>query len=368
MKNRIQILDGFRALSIFSVLFFHFFSRWTPPLSTESYYPYGSKYYSWFQYGGVGVEFFFMISGFVIYFTLENTETFKTFWIKRFIRLFPAMLFASILTYALTCAFDRGFLFWQSHQLRNFIASLTFISPSVFQLFHINVSYLNGSYWSLWPEVEFYAFSSVLYFLNRKNFFRNFILASACLIIAHPFLFKNEDFSSLGLLTFLPFFAMGSVFYQLWKTVQEKKKPTMLHYIGLIFFAVYMLLSADVLVLRLIYALMIALFLLFIYAPRFLGPLNYPVITRIGTSSYFLYLIHQNIGVLAIHKLGPYFGAASVVCPLLVIVGLIVFSNWFTERVEKKYSGVLKSLLLKRAPKREPAPKGVPAVVGDERG
>lgn len=72
MKNRIQILDGFRAISILSVLLFHFFSRWTPPLSSESFYPYGSKYFSWFQYGGVGVEFFFMISGFVIYFTLEN--------------------------------------------------------------------------------------------------------------------------------------------------------------------------------------------------------------------------------------------------------------------------------------------------------
>lgn len=278
------------------------------------------------------------------------------------------MLFASILTYVLVCAFDRGFLFWQSHQLRNFVASLTFISPSVFQLFHFNVDYLNGSYWSLWPEVEFYLFSSVLYFLNRANFFRNFILASACLIIAHPFLFRNEAFSSQGLMTFLPFFAMGSVFYQLWKTVQEGKKPTLLHYIGLVFFGVYMLLSTDVLVLRVIYAVMIALFLLFVYRPHLLGPLNNPVITRIGTSSYFLYLIHQNIGVLAINKLGGYLGVAAPVFSLLVIVGLIAFSNWFTETIEKRYSNLLKSLLLKRAPKRGPAPEGVPAVVGDERG
>jgi hypothetical protein len=49
------------------------------------------------------------------------------------------------------------------------------------------------------------------------------------------------------------------------------------------------------------------------------------------------------------------------------MVALMVFSNWFTERVEKKYSGMLKSLLLKRAPKRTPAPEGVPAVMGDER-
>jgi len=159
MKNRIQILDGFRALSIISVLLFHFFSRWTPPLTSVSYYPYGSQYYRWFQYGGVGVQFFFMISGFVIYFTLETTDAFKTFWIKRFIRLFPAMVFASILTFAVCAVFDRGFLFDQSHSIRNFLGSLTFISPAAFQYLHVNFSYLNGSYWSLWPEVEFYLFS-----------------------------------------------------------------------------------------------------------------------------------------------------------------------------------------------------------------
>ena len=366
MKNRIQILDGFRALSILSVLLYHFFSRWTPPQNSVSLYPYGSKY-NYFEFGSVGVEFFFIISGFVIYFTLENTDNIKTFWIKRFIRLFPAMVFASVLTFGICVLFDRGYLFPNSHSLRNFIPSLSFINPTVFRYLHINVNYLNGSYWSLWPEVEFYLFSSVLYFLNKQNFFRNFIIASACLIVAHQFLFKDEDLSMPGLLTFLPFFAMGAVFYQLWKTVHEGKKAGWLHYLGLAFFGGYMLLSIDILVIRGIYALMIGLFLVFIYAPRFLGPLNNPMITRIGTSSYFLYLIHQNIGVLLINKLGGYFGPVLWLFPILVILGLMVFSNWFTEKIEKKYSGILKSMLLKSPRKAAPAPEGLRPVISEER-
>jgi len=364
MKNRIQILDGFRAVSILSVLLYHFFSRWTPPHNSVSLYPYNNKY-DFFEYGSVGVEFFFIISGFVIYFTLENTNTFKTFWVKRFIRLFPAMLFASVLTFVVFTVFDRGFLFPQSHSLRNFLPSLSFINPAVFQLLHINVSYLNGSYWSLWPEVEFYLFASVLYFINRAHFFRNFIFASAVLIGIHQVFFKHEDFSSLGLLAFLPFFAMGTLFYQLWKIAHEGRKPGLLHFFSLIFFVENILYSTDITIVRFIYVLMVVLFLVFIYTPRFLGILGNRGITSIGTSSYFLYLIHQNIGVLLINKFGGYFEPAGYVCTVFVILGLLVFSNWFTEKVEKKYSGVLKTMLLRGESKRAPLAELRP-VAGEE--
>jgi hypothetical protein len=47
------------------------------------------------------------------------------------------------------------------------------------------------------------------------------------------------------------------------------------------------------------------------------------------------------------------------------MVGLIAFSIWFTETVEKRFSGRLKSLLLKTP--RKPAPEGVRPVVSEER-
>ena len=66
--DRIKILDGFRALAIISVMLFHYFSRYT----TIGLYPYKDRY-DFFSLGALGVQFFFIISGFVIYFTLKKT-------------------------------------------------------------------------------------------------------------------------------------------------------------------------------------------------------------------------------------------------------------------------------------------------------
>jgi peptidoglycan/LPS O-acetylase OafA/YrhL len=77
-KIRISILDGFRAVAIISVMLYHYFSRWTPPNNKFSLYPYGN-FYDYFVWGKLGVQFFFIISGFVIYFTLKKTENLASF-------------------------------------------------------------------------------------------------------------------------------------------------------------------------------------------------------------------------------------------------------------------------------------------------
>ena len=128
IKKRIAILDGFRALAILSVLFYHFFSRWTPPINKTSLYPY-SNGYNYFQYGYLGVNFFFIISGFVIFFTLENTVNFTSFWKKRSIRLLPPIITATLITFILFILFDHLNIFPSSHEVKNFIPSITFISP-----------------------------------------------------------------------------------------------------------------------------------------------------------------------------------------------------------------------------------------------
>src|ERR1700761_9643123 len=95
-KDRIASLDGFRFFAILSVVLYHYYSRWVPPLNT-SLYPYGNKY-SYFSFGYLGVEFFFVISGFVIAYTLSATNSLSEFWKKRMVRLFPAMFVCSLIT------------------------------------------------------------------------------------------------------------------------------------------------------------------------------------------------------------------------------------------------------------------------------
>ena len=93
--NRISHLDGMRGLAILFVVLFHAFYRWSeiepwqinPILRSLS------------SYGWIGVELFFIISGYVIFLTLDRNLSMLSFVKKRWFRLFPAMLAISVFIY-----------------------------------------------------------------------------------------------------------------------------------------------------------------------------------------------------------------------------------------------------------------------------
>jgi len=240
-KHRIELLDSFRCIAIVAVLLYHL---------TNSYiaqYPYGNYFQHIFKYGYLGVQFFFMISGFVISYTLENTPSLLSFYKNRFIRLFPAVLLCSLITFTVSRALDGRNLFGNAHQIKNFLPSLTFINPNLWKLITgIDFHWINGSYWSLWVEVQFYAIASAAYFISKKNFFRNMLLVGIAVAIAkyiqinlignhtaylklHGLLpifvswqYGNELFNITFYITwFLP----GVFFYHLYKGIDIRKYP-----------------------------------------------------------------------------------------------------------------------------------------------
>src|SRR2546421_11411619 len=101
-RPRIATLDAFRALAIIPVVLYHFLARWTPPVSTDNVYLYGESHAVWFSLGGYGVEFFFIISGAVIFMTLHRCRTVFEFWYRRFARLYPALIVSMAITLAIT--------------------------------------------------------------------------------------------------------------------------------------------------------------------------------------------------------------------------------------------------------------------------
>ena len=51
------------------------------------------------------------------------------------------------------------------HKISNLLPGLSFISPDCWNLvIHRNFFWINGSYWSLWVEVQFYLLASLVYF------------------------------------------------------------------------------------------------------------------------------------------------------------------------------------------------------------
>jgi peptidoglycan/LPS O-acetylase OafA/YrhL len=358
--KRIKLLDGFRAIAIIAVMLFHFFSRYISTSDFASLYPYNDKY-NFFGHGFMGVQFFFLISGFVIFFTLEKTELFYTFWMKRIIRLLPSMAVASILTFIIFRIFDDQLIFPESHKIANFLPGLTFINPALINyILHSKQSfqYLSGSYWSLWPEIQFYLFASILFYINKRRFIRNFSLISIFLICVNHLIqnaLKNNIFNIhlpqsllsyysiyfqvFNLIYFLPFFSAGVLFYLLYKNTNENTYRVK---ICLTFFILYIIYIGFGIQERLFYITMLALFFCFIYYPKKLSFLNHSLISRIGISSYFLYLIHEHIGVLMINKIGKYFVPLGFTFPILLICFLIFFSILYSEKIEKRIGFYLK--------------------------
>jgi peptidoglycan/LPS O-acetylase OafA/YrhL len=363
IRYRIAILDGFRAIAILTVMFFHFFSRWTPPLNTVSLYPYGSKY-DYFGFGYYGVTFFFIISGFVIFFTLDNTSYFTSFWKKRMIRLVPSIIIASLLTFIVLAVFDNALLFPHSHEAKNFLPSWTFITPEFFNRFtDLNFGYIDGSYWSLWPEIQFYLLSSVVFYLNKKNFVRNFLIISFLLIIVDH-LFMNVFHSShngmlsgmtvnyklwvhdiFNLISYLPFFSMGVLFYLLFKHKNNGIRISWATIACSVLLLVCTFYNTSLQVI-IFYCMMYALFICFVYYPKLLSVFENKLLVTVGVCSYFLYLIHQNLGVFLINKLGPYFSPVSVVFSLVLFVVFIWFSKLYTEKLDRPITSWLKKKIV----------------------
>jgi peptidoglycan/LPS O-acetylase OafA/YrhL len=369
IKNRISILDGFRAIAIIAVMFFHYFSRWTLPWSEVTIYPYKNDF-NYFNYGYLGVQFFFIISGFVIFFTLDKTNHFNIFWKKRMIRLFPSIFFASLLTLVVCRLFDVAELFPASHSLTNFFVSLTFIRPDVlntiFEPTSHELNYISGSYWSLWPEIQFYLFSSVLFYANKEKFIKNFTIISIALVCCNHLIQNVQNSNKLhiprpvevihiyttwfingfNLVMYLPFFCIGLLLYLLFKNKNTQQATGNFVKISLAFFLLYAVYAAKDNSIRIIYITMYTLFLLFIYSPNWLPIFENIKITNVGESSYFLYLIHENVGLIIITSLSKYHFSHYFIFPLVVMYLLIFFSNLYTRTIDKYITNWLKKKLL----------------------
>ena len=117
-------------------------------------------FYEWTNFAWVGVQVFFVISGFVIAFSGQRAADAYAFFVTRFVRLFPAALVCA--TISLFAALLVGYTS-QGELIRAYFRSVLFIPFG---------PYIDGAYWTLAIEAAFYALVFGLIALGRFHWLR----------------------------------------------------------------------------------------------------------------------------------------------------------------------------------------------------
>lgn len=154
-KDHVPALDGFRGIAIILVILSHYGLGKLVP-------------------GGFGVNLFFFVSGLLItrLLIIEKSQKgaicLKSFYIRRFLRLYPALIFFTIIgsIYILTLGFNyfrADEIFSTLFYYRNYLPYVTDYSypPKEFNVFHI--------VWSLAIEEHFYIVFPCLFILLYKR-------------------------------------------------------------------------------------------------------------------------------------------------------------------------------------------------------
>ena len=175
--RHIPALDGVRGLAILSVLYCHLF--WSNP------YPVGSSLLRFFAQtrnaGWIGVNLFFVLSGFLItgilYDTLPSRHFFRNFYARRVLRIFP--LYYGFLLLLILITSLRG-----EHWTRAIFGYLTYTEnlpltgQALTDAYWVNINH----FWSLAIEEQFYLVWPLLVFLLRTR--RRISIAAAFGVLA----------------------------------------------------------------------------------------------------------------------------------------------------------------------------------------
>jgi peptidoglycan/LPS O-acetylase OafA/YrhL len=168
----VRFIDGLRGLAILSlVLWSAYASRDAQSLL------FGARYDTLpIRDFGVGLELFAVISGFVIASVIGECATFQQFAIRRWLRLFPTMLVASIIILLFDLCTRSG-----PHADRtiiNMLPGLSLVGPSIIHfVFRVYIDSLDGSFWAIYVVVSFYFVYGTSYFCLTPNKAIGLILA-----------------------------------------------------------------------------------------------------------------------------------------------------------------------------------------------
>ncbi len=333
-SNRILELDALRGIAALMVVLFHFMME-------------RKELYMGFHIGKMGVELFFLISGFVIFMGLESDSNCKNFIINRFSRLYPTYWAALISVFVID--------FFFAFRNNNFtdVSIYTFITNFTMFHFYFKTHEIIDTAWTLIVEMLFYILIIILviFKLLEKIKLIGIILIFYSVISTHFFYnytFVKKIIYWVPLLQYMPLFLAGILFFKI-KYEEAKKIENyviificLISQISLYNYSGYSNYFTNILEYSIALSVFFLVFTLLINNKLNIIVNKYSLF--LGKISFSLYLIHKNIFQdLLVRILMKYIQVNFWIASFIIAIPLsILFAYLFTIFIEKPANQYLK--------------------------
>ena len=301
-------LDLLRFVAAVMVLLYHYISSYIVPRVDDSLFSAVSLVT---RYGYLGVELFFMISGFVIVWSAQKRSA-PEFVISRFSRLYPTFWVAMLLT-ALAIFLLAPYIAESDPtriDLRVLVANATMM-PQIF-----DAPRIDGVYWTLEFELRFYFLVFLLVLFGQMPRLELWLYTWLAACAVSLWITPPWALSYFLLLSYAPFFIAGALFYVVFANGWSLKRALgMMIAMGLCIEGSLRhqsgFLTPDVASSWIVPAITALFFLVFLVLIRARKPwVSGAIAYRLGALTYPLYLTHAAIGLLLVRlmlePLGPY--------------------------------------------------------------
>ena len=333
--SRLPLLDYCRFVAASSVLSFHYFWNGIANQKITSL-DHVDALTAWARYGYLGVELFFMISGYVIFMSARRRST-SQFIVGRATRLYPAYLVAMLIT---TC-----FALWLGSgetrvNLRQVLGNIAFYQPWHHQRF------VDGVYWTLMIEVKFYVAVAVLIAIGGQRYFDAvFKLWPMLMLVAFALghgAWDDPEKGSFALLGgYYAFFASGALFAII------RDRPSIWANVSLaistalgIRFCVAIVAAHGTPAETIVTAAILCSFTLMFFVVNWSAGgrvTSLPAASLLGALTYPLYLVHAHIGYMLLSRFGS---TQHRFLSYALTIGFVFLLAWaIHEIVEVRWAG-----------------------------
>lgn len=332
---RLYFIDALRGIAILGVIMIHTWSIF------RQLGPHVASFIDW---GARGVQLFFIISSFTIFFSIENRKdpNFKGYFIRRFFRIAPLFYIVMLISTFLIVGFnntDWPLFFFKIFFIENF-------NP-----YWVNHGII-GVEWTIGVEMIFYAFVPFLFLKIKKlgsaflvffiTFFIPLILYNTGIYPVSP---EWNLYKAFSFISHFYIFILGIIIYFLFNKFQSLKETYQVKISNLCLFLLIFLLLLDIAgienyskILKGIFSIHLN-YLLYFSLLFFASIKSFvrnvwvnPITIYIGKISFSAYLLHRMVNLfITSHflKMNPY---SLTILSFITIILISSISYFFIEK------------------------------------